>query len=142
MNDDGRSTAVACRAAAGYAGAALGTAVLWDMAGHGGALPPWWPPVSYVLIGLGIAAGSVAALLRVLQRRRGAAAQRLSALAELAAIGVFLAAWVLRGDAEIPPDPPLVVAQAFGLLLFSIAAVLRRRGAQRGVPRAAPRART
>src|SRR5690606_10267803 len=38
-------------------------AALWDVAGALGALPDWWPPVSYVLAAAAIAAACTAALL-------------------------------------------------------------------------------
>jgi hypothetical protein len=118
----------------------------WDAAGYAGLLPPWWPPVSYVMIGFGIAFGSIGVLSRTLQRRRasrqsGAGAVRTErhtpeavgvayapargAALELLAIGLFLAAWLLRGDAEIPPDPPLITAQLIAMVGVVLPALRR-----------------
>jgi hypothetical protein len=125
-------------------------APVWDAAGYAGLLPPWWPPVSYVMIGFGIAVASLGVLSRTLQRRRTsrqsgaheavrqasdarqasaargvAYAPARGAALELLAIGLFLAAWLLRGDAEIPPDPPLVAAQLAAMVGVVLAALRR-----------------
>jgi hypothetical protein len=47
-------------------------------------------------------------------------------LGQLLAIGIILAAWVLRGDAEIPPDPPLVAASVLGAVLYAAFTIRRR----------------
>lgn len=142
---DGRgvapSAALPARTAAGRVrSAAQGVALvflvfapLWDALGWAGALPPWWPPVSWVMIAVGIVAACLAVLLRTLQRRvlvRGGGhyaggRQARGTLLELVAIGLLLAAWVLRGDAEIPPDPPLVVTQLIALAVYGFGARLR-----------------
>jgi hypothetical protein len=115
------------QAAASYATGVLATAALWDLAGHLGALPPWWPPVSYVLIAAGIASGCIAVFLRVLQRSRHDPAGRGATLIELVAFGIFLGAWLLRGDAEVPADRPLVAAGLLAAALLLGTAWRRRR---------------
>ena len=117
-----------------YAHAMIHTAALWDVLGLLDALPPWWPPVSYVMAGIGVAAASLAALFHILGARRqrsGPAApaptDRTRTGGELAAAGILLAAWVLRGDAEIPPDVPLVAAEGLAAVLYAIVAVRWRR---------------
>jgi uncharacterized membrane protein len=117
------------------------SAVIWDLAGTVGLLPAWWPPVSWYLIGAGIATACVAALLGILSGRRGrhradagpasaeaAAARRPGPRIgmQLLAIGVLLAAWLLRGHAEIPPDAPIVAAEVASAALYAFAS--RRRG--------------
>lgn len=117
---------------------------LWDVAGALGALPSWWPPVSYVILAAGVAAACIAALLSVLTDRRtrpvrsagdapadqtaaspaGADDPRRTARhvgAQLLATGVLLVAWLLRGHAEIPPDPPLVAAETVAAILYVFA---------------------
>ena len=117
------------------------TAVIWDLAGAAGVLPAWWPPVSWYLIGAGIAAACVAALMGILSGRRGRrqSADAASSAADAApargpgprigvqllAIGVLLAAWLLRGHAEIPPDAPIVAAEVASAVLYALAS--RRR---------------
>lgn len=109
------------------------TAALWDVLGLLDALPPWWPPVSYVLAGAGVAAASLAVLFDILGTRRprgpGAAPPptgRARAGGQLAAAGILLTAWVLRGDAEIPPDAPLVAAEVVAAVIYAIVSVRRR----------------
>jgi hypothetical protein len=106
----------------------LGAGSLWDLAGALGALPPWWPPPGYVLVALGIAAGSIAVLLRLLLTPRTHSRRPALTALELLAIGLFLGTLTLRGDAEIPPDPPLVGAQlvAFGAFVAALALRSRR----------------
>jgi tungstate transport system substrate-binding protein len=113
-------------------------APLWDVLGWSGALPAWWPPVSYVMIAAGIAAGCLAVLVRTLQRRVRVRGERATyaggrgargTLLELVAMGLLLGAWILRGDAEIPPDPPLVVAGLIALAVLAVAVRLRMRAA-------------
>ena len=117
-----------------YAHAMIHTAAVWDLLGTSGVLPPWWPPVSYVLAALGIAAACTGALLVMLATRRyvpaaedGArpAPPRSGIGVQLLATGVLLAAWVLRGDAEIPPDPPLVAAEVLAAALYAFVALRR-----------------
>ena len=111
------------------------TAVLWDVLGTFDALPPWWPPVSYVLAAVGVAAASLAALFEVLGTRRQrsdpAAAPAFTPPArtggQLAAAGILLAAWLLRGDAEIPPDVPLVAAEVLAAIVYAVVSVRWRR---------------
>lgn len=107
----------------------LAAGVCWDVAGSFRLLPPWWPPVGYALLALGIAAFCMGLLVRILQTPRGSPTRPLLTLLELAAVGVVLAALVLRGDAEIPADPPLVVAEvvACAVLLLPVAARRRAR---------------
>ena len=106
------------------------SAAVWDVSGALGVLPPWWPPVGYVLAAAGVVAACVAALLTMFTVRRAtstAAAPALSAPVrargiggQLLAAGVLLAAWLLRGHAEIPPDPPLVAAELAAAALYVI----------------------
>ena len=118
-----------------YAHAMIHTAALWDVLGTLDVLPPWWPPVSYSMAGMGIAAATLAVLFHVLGTRRyragleGAPAPtgRVRTGGELAAAGILLAAWLLRGDAEIPPDVPLVAAEVVAAVVYAIAAVRWRR---------------
>jgi uncharacterized membrane protein len=111
------------------------TAALWDVLGLLDALPPWWPPVSYVMAGAGVAAASLAVLFDILGTRRrrsgsGAAPAHIGGIragGELAAAGILLAAWILRGDAEIPPDVPLVAAEVLAAVIYAIVSVRWRR---------------
>lgn len=131
-----------------YAHAMIHTAVIWDLLGTAGIFPPWWPPVGYVLAALGIAAACLSALLAMLTERwiaraatpaaprgpsDGAAvapppARTRAVGAQLFATGILLIAWLLRGHAEIPPDPPLVAAEVLAAALY---AVFSRRGRTR-----------
>lgn len=111
-----------------HAALAYATAgVLWDTAGALHLLPPWWPPVGYVLVALGVALTCAGVLLRILGTPRGAPSRAALTALELAATGVLLAALFLRGDAEIPPDPPLVAAQLVALAGLLLASFRRRR---------------
>lgn len=112
-----------------YAQAMIHTAAIWDLLGTSGVLPPWWPPVSYVLAALGIAAACTAALLFMLAAHRRVPARdaaahparrRSSMGGQLLAIGILLGAWILRGDAEIPPDLPLVAAEVLAAALYAV----------------------
>lgn len=126
-----------------YALAMIASAAAWDVAGALGALPQWWPPVSYVCIAAGIAAACLAGLFGMFARPRlpprdpaGSTAAHDSGVSgsarstrpagriggQLLAAGLLLAAWLLRGDAEIPPDPPLVAAELAGAVLYAFAA--------------------
>ncbi|HEX2166014.1 MAG TPA: hypothetical protein VHG09_02140 [Longimicrobiales bacterium] len=134
-----------------YAHAMIHSAVLWDVLGTLRLLPPWWPPISYVLAGAGIAAACLSALFLMLGRRaavppvRGAVSTspdsdapardrpgRAGVGAQLLAIAILLGAWLLRGHAEIPPDMPLVAAEAVAAALYAVTALRTRnsRGAQ------------
>jgi hypothetical protein len=119
------------RAAACASAAFLGVGVMWDLAGRIVPVSPWWPAVSYSLIGLGAALACVAVLLRMLLRRGRAPRETRRMAVELLAIGVVLLAWSLRGHAEVVPDSPLVVAQAVAAMLLAAVALARRR-ARRG----------
>jgi uncharacterized membrane protein len=107
------------------------TAALWDVLGLLQALPPWWPPVSYVMAGAGVAAACLAVLFHTLGTRRfrsgpeaaPAPTGRARTGGELVAAGILLAAWVLRGDAEIPPDVPLVAAEVLAAVVYAVVAV-------------------
>ena len=118
-----------------YAHAMIHTAALWDVLGAFGALPQWWPPVSYVMAAAGVAAASLAVLFDILGTRRlrsdpGAAPAstgRARTGGQLAAAGILLAAWLLRGDAEIPPDVPLVAAEVLAAIVYAVVAVRWRR---------------
>jgi hypothetical protein len=128
-----------------YAHAMIHTAAAWDVLGAFGALPPWWPPVSYVMAGAGIAVGCAAVLFALLTARptsRRAPAESASEGAgrpapvhaysqpspggQLLAIGILLGAWLLRGNAEIPPDMPLVGAQVLAAALYAVFTLRRR----------------
>jgi drug/metabolite transporter (DMT)-like permease len=128
------------RPIAGAVAAALGAAVLCDVAGSAGALPPGWPTVSYVLVAVAIAGTSAAVLSRVLHTRSGADSRPLVTLLELAAAGLLLGSWLLRGHREIPPDRPLIAAQVVAALLLAAAAWRRRPrpAAATGMSSAAP----
>ena len=125
------------------------SAALWDLAGVLDALPDWWPPVSYVLAAAAIVAACVVALLDTLARRRaptdtpaadtgfspatppGSVDPRATparTAGQLSAAGVLLAAWILRGHAEIPPDPPLVAAELVAAALYIFIVRRRRTG--------------
>jgi hypothetical protein len=86
-------------------------------------------------IAIGIAAGCLAVLLHILlvPRARRPRWHRRLAIVELAALGLVLGAWSLRGHPGIPPDPPLVVAQFAAAVAFAAAVLLRRRAP--GMPR-------
>ena len=105
----------------------LMAAAAWDLIGGAGNLPAWWPRVSHAMAAGGIAAACVAIFIRTLQRRRGVPAGSGATAVELLGVGVFLAAWMLRGHAEIPPDPPIVGGQLVAVGLLVWAAWLRRR---------------
>jgi hypothetical protein len=116
------------RRGAGIAAAVLlVTAAAWDLVGGAGILPARWPRVSHGMAAAGIAAACVAIFLRTLQRRRGVPAGSGATALDLLGVGLFLAAWMLRGHAEIPPDPPIVGGQLAALGLLAWAAWLRRR---------------
>jgi hypothetical protein len=125
------------RAAAAYAASLLVTGVAWDLAGSFRVLPAWWPTVSYVCIAAGAAAALGAILIHILTTPRAHRTPQLTLL-QLVAIGVVLAASVLRGDAEIPTDPPLIYAQLVGGLGYLVAhmrAERRPRETGNAVPR-------
>lgn len=119
-----------------YAHAMIHSAAAWDVMGTAGVLPPWWPPVSYVLAAAGVAAACLAVLAATLLQRWPRASgvtpagapvlDRTRTAGQLFAIGVLLTGWILRGDAEIPPDVPLVAASVIGAVLY--AAFTLRRG--------------
>lgn len=115
-----------------YAHAMIHTAATWDVLGAFGMLPLWWPPVSYVLVAAGIAAACVAVLVGLLTAPRGARPRAARTAGQLLAVGILLAAWLLRGDAEIPPDPPLVAAGVAGAALFAAFTLRRSRPAAGG----------
>ncbi|MBR9989731.1 MAG: hypothetical protein KFH98_08255 [Gemmatimonadetes bacterium] len=119
-----------------YAHAMIHSAAAWDLMGTAGLLPPWWPPVSYVLAAAGIAAACLAVLAAMLLQRwpratdaapAGSPARDWTRTAgQLVAVGILLTGWILRGDPEIPPDMPLVAASVTGAALY--AAFTFRRG--------------
>lgn len=118
------------RAAAATPAALLGAASTWDVAGALGWLPGWWPPVSYAAVAAGIGLASLATLVRVLGRRRDAGFDSRTTAVELLSVGLFLGVWLLRGHAEIPPDPPLVAGQIAAFTLLIVAAWRRKRAAR------------
>jgi hypothetical protein len=115
-----RSSPRAGRAVAAYAVSLLATGAAWDVAGSFHALPPWWPTVSYVCVAAGSAAALIALLIRIFTAPRAARAPRRTLL-QLVSLGVVVGAWGLRGDAEIPTDPPLVYAQLVGVIVYLLA---------------------
>jgi MYXO-CTERM domain-containing protein len=116
------------RRGVGIAAAVLLTAAaVWDLVGGAGILPAWWPRVSHALAGAGIAAACLAIFIRTMQRRRGVPGGSGATAVELLAVGLFLVARMLRGHAEIPPDPPIVGGQLVALGLLAWAAWRRRR---------------
>lgn len=96
----------------------LHSAVVWDVLGTAGALPPWWPPVSYVLLAAGIAAACVSVLLIMLTRSRTPVTRRQQA-GQMLAMGILIVGWLLRGHAEIPPDMPIVAVEVVAAALFA-----------------------
>ena len=104
----------------------------FDAGGLALARPLWWIAGAH-LIYAGVATGAIAALAGFAdhlalpagspERRRSAthAALNLTALALFA-----LARWV-RGHPEIPPDPPIIAAEALAAVLVLIATVLGSR---------------
>ena len=113
-----------------YAHAMIHSAALWDILGVAGALPPWWPPVSYGLVGAGVAAACLSVLFVTLTARRhpqstavddraAAPGTRRGSAGQLLATGILLTGWILRGHAEIPPDVPIVAAQVAGAALYA-----------------------
>jgi hypothetical protein len=125
-----------------YTHAMIHTAAGWDVLGASGILPSWWPPVSYVLAGAAVASGCTAVLLAVLtararprahatadpsaERPLAAARARPVGGGQLLALGILLAAWLLRGAAEIPPDLPLVAAEVLAAALYALFALRHR----------------
>jgi hypothetical protein len=111
----------------------IGAAALWDTVGLLAVRPPWWPPLSYGLAGAAILTGCVAVLVTLFTTRRvpraapGAppTAAPPHTGSQLIAIGILLAAWLLRGHAEIPPDAPLIAAEVFAAALYAV--ITRRR---------------
>lgn len=112
------------KAVRAYAHAMIHTAALWDILGAFGVLAPWWPPIGYVLACAGIVAACLEVLITMLATPRAARSAPRTA-GRLLAIGILLGTWILRGDAEIEPDPPLIVAQAVAALLYAALAVRR-----------------
>lgn len=101
-----------------YAHVTIHSAAVWDVLGALGFLPAWWPPVGYVLVAGGVTAACLAVLLHMLSAPRVARSVSRTA-GTLFAIGILLGAWLLRGDAEIEPDPPLVVAEVAAAALYA-----------------------
>jgi hypothetical protein len=107
-----------------YAHVMIHTAALWDVAGAVGLLPPWWPPVSWVCAAAGMAAGCAAVLIDVLGARRGLRAA--DAGGRLLALGILLGAWLLRGDAEIAPELPIVAAEVLAPAHYALHPLRRK----------------
>jgi hypothetical protein len=129
----GRTGRLTRAAARGFPVAALGVATLHD--GVAFLLGTGTPPsagaaFSWAAVVAAILAGCMRVLVRVMRRPpwRTAAARALRRVTvlELTAIGIALGALRLRGHHEIPPDPPLLVAQAVALVLLCSALVLWR----------------
>jgi hypothetical protein len=112
------------KAVRAYAHAMIHTAALWDILGAFGVLAPWWPPIGYVLACAGIVAACLEVLAAMLSSPSAARSAPRTA-GRLLAIGILLGTWILRGDAEIEPDPPLIVAQAVAALLYAALGVRR-----------------
>jgi hypothetical protein len=112
------------KAARAYAHAMIHTAALWDILGAFGVLAPWWPPIGYVLVCAGIVAACLEVLATMLSSPRAARSAPRTA-GRLLAIGILLGTWILRGDAEIEPDLPLIMAQAAAALLYAALAIRR-----------------
>jgi hypothetical protein len=78
--------------------------------------------ISWACLALGIGAGTIMTLLRVMHRAdwQGDAARRLrrSTLTVLVGLGLAIGVLMLRGHPEIPPDPPLLGAQVIALALL------------------------
>jgi hypothetical protein len=109
-----------------YAHVMIHSAAVWDVLGAFGVLPAWWPPVGYVLVAAGVTAACLGVLLHILTAPRAARSVARTA-GTLLVIGILLGTWLLRGDAEIEPDPPLVVAEAAAAALYAALPLLRRR---------------
>lgn len=120
---------------AAYADALLlGCAAVWDVMALLGPAPSRWSPVSYVLVGVGVAVGCLGVLLHLLgagrpgrsrpaeppgpARPAGVRLETGGAGLRLFALGLALGAWLLRGHPEVPADPPLVVAEALAAVLL------------------------
>lgn len=115
-----------------WSAALLYGAAGWDLLGWLRVLPPWWPQVSHAAIGIGIGVQCVALLIRMLRWRPGRTEPHHRARGtglQLAALGLWLGAWLLRGHPEIPPDPPLVAAGLIAALLLARAVRLHTRDA-------------
>jgi uncharacterized membrane protein len=95
--------------------------------------------LSWLLLAVGIAIACCVLLARVLQRNRWQPAHvrtlRLGVVLELLAVGMLLGSLILRGQREIPPDPPLLMAQVLALLFVAAADQLRARAARAGADR-------
>jgi nitrite reductase/ring-hydroxylating ferredoxin subunit/uncharacterized membrane protein len=101
-------------------------AFLFDVAGVIAGRPTWWTTGSHLAIA-GVAAALVAAVpgtvdyvRSVPPRSSGKQRATKHALANLAATGLFAAAWWLRGGADVPPSFALLAIEAVGVgLLFT-----------------------
>jgi hypothetical protein len=110
----------AARVGTAAAAAALAGAGAWDTIRL--ARVQVWPGVSYVLTALAVVAACAGVLLRVFARRPA----RARTTVELAAIGLVLLAWWLRGHPDIPADLPLVAAELVGALVLGGSAGVRQ----------------
>lgn len=99
-------------------------AVTWDLVALLAPLPTWWPVVSYAGLAGAVAIGCIALLMQLFTRRRGEPKPRGSGM-QLSAIGLLLGAWLLRGHAEIPPDPPLIAAAVVAALIYALPLIRR-----------------
>jgi hypothetical protein len=103
-------------------------------------LPALWVASWYLAVA-GVVAGGVAIISGAAAvARRGAGGWRVAGglLAHALAVTLFAITWVLRGTAEIPPDPGILLLEGVGvaLLLLGVALGGRRATAPfRGVAR-------
>jgi hypothetical protein len=110
----------------GVALAITGSAAAWDLAHLAAPMPRWWATASWAAIAAGAAAVCGVVLLRTLRRPRPPGETKRLAT-DLAAVGLLLLAWWLRGHPEVPPDSPLIFAQGIAVLALALTAWRRRR---------------
>jgi nitrite reductase/ring-hydroxylating ferredoxin subunit/uncharacterized membrane protein len=104
----------------------LSGAVGFDLAGVLLDRQGWWTTGGH-LAAVGILAALLAAVpgaidyfATVPPQSSGRRRATKHALANLSAVALFALAWVLRGDPEVPPEPPLLFAEVLGFGLLMI----------------------
>jgi hypothetical protein len=113
------------RGATALAAVLLAFATVWDALRMVRLHVP--PIVSYVLLGLAVAATIAGVLRRVLAHQFA----RKRNVVELLTAAIIVLAWWLRGDRAIPADPPIVAAELVATLVLAASATLRDRRRQR-----------
>ncbi len=93
--------------------------------------PPWWTATSYVLIAAGILSALAAAVPGFIDFRYtvppASSAKRRATrhmIVNLTSVVLFAGAWMLRGHAEIRPEPVLVGAEALAAILLGYGGML------------------